>query len=418
MTRFSFAHLADLHLDTPFQGLRNRNPELAAALEGASLDAWDRAVDACLDAGVDFVVIAGDVYDGEDAGARAQLRFRDGLARLSAAGVPSFVVHGNHDPRGGRWSAVKAWPDGVTIFGHDEVTSVPVIRAGEELALVHGISYATPQVTENLAARFHRDSAFAGFQLGLLHANVDGRGGHANYAPATLADLRASGLDYWALGHVHARTILSAERPLAAYPGNLQARHPNETGEKGFLLVDVVDGVATESFVPVGLVRFESVSLDIGELGDLEDVQDELMKAALTPAERALVLRAELRGSGPSHADLAKAGEDGLVEYLRDVAPARVWWDDARLLTRPALDREARLRAGDFVADLLRVSDAGRQSAAQAVEQLVEELARHPQLRAVADQLDLEDLVADAEGVWDEAETLAYDLIDAGLVEG
>ncbi len=417
MTRFSFAHLADLHLDTPFQGVRSRNPDLAAALEGASLDAWDHAVDACLEAGVDFVVIAGDVYDGEGAGVRAQLRFRDGLARLSAAGVPSFVVHGNHDPRGGRWSAVTTWPEGVTVFGHDEVANASVVRAGEQLALVHGVSYATPQVTENLALRFHRDEDFPGFQLGLLHANIDGRGGHENYAPATLADLRASGLDYWALGHVHARAVISAEHPLAAYPGNLQARHPNETGEKGFLLVEVADGLASARFVPVDLVRFETVSLDIGELADLQEVQDELAKSTLAPALRALVLRADVHGFGPSHADLAQAGEDGLLEYLRDVAPAGVWWDEVRLLTRPALDRAARLQAGDFVADLLRVSDEQRQGAREAVGELVEDLMRHPQLRAVAAQFDLEALVAESEAVWDEAETLAYDLIDAGQAE-
>lgn len=418
--RFRFAHLADLHLDTPFQGLRANRPGLAATLRDASLTAWDHAVTACLAAEVDFVVIAGDVYDGAEAGVRAQLRFRDGLARLAAAGVQSFVVHGNHDPLGGRWSAISDWPPGVTVFGHDEVTSVPVVKHGQPLALVHGISHARPEVTENLALRFQRDSSFVGYQVGLLHANIDGRGGHANYAPATLADLRASGMDYWALGHVHVRAVLSHERPLAIYPGNLQARHVNETGEKGFYLVDVEDGRASASFVEVGLVRFDTIHLDIAGLASVAEVHSALTTEARLPRGTALthVLRATLHGSGPAHSALHKAGEAGLLEYLVDVAPAGVWWDEVRLRTRPELDRETRLRAGDFIADLLTLSDARRPNAAEHVATLVAELQSHPQLRNVADHLGLEALIDEAQALWDEAAIAAFDLIDAELAEG
>ncbi len=418
--RFRFAHLADLHLDTPFQGLRANRPGLAATLRDASLTAWDHAVTACLAAEVDFVVIAGDVYDGAEAGVRAQLRFRDGLARLAAAGVQSFVVHGNHDPLAGRWSAISDWPPGVTVFGHDEVTSVPVVKHGQPLALVHGISHARPEVTENLALRFQRDSSFVGYQVGLLHANIDGRGGHANYAPATLADLRASGMDYWALGHVHVRAVLSHERPLAIYPGNLQARHVNETGEKGFYLVDVEDGRASASFVEVGLVRFDTIHLDIAGLSSVAEVHSALTTEARLPRGTALthVLRATLHGSGPTHSALHKAGEAGLLEYLADVAPAGVWWNEVRLRTRPELDRETRLRAGDFVADLLTLSDARRPNAAEHVATLVAELQSHPQLRNVADHLGLEALIDEAQALWDEAAIAAFDLIDAELAEG
>lgn len=418
--RFRFAHLADLHLDTPFQGLRANRPDLAATLRDASLTAWDHAVTACLAAEVDFVVIAGDVYDGAEAGVRAQLRFRDGLARLAAAGVQSFVVHGNHDPQGGRWSAISDWPPGVTVFGHDDVASAPVVKDGQQLALVHGISYASQEVTENLAARFKRDSSFVGYQVGLLHANVDGRGGHANYAPASLADLRASGMDYWALGHVHVRAVLSHEHPLAIYPGNLQARHVNETGEKGFYLVDVDDGRATASFVEVGLVRFDAIQLDIAGLTSVAEVHSALTAAALLPRGTALtqVLRASLHGSGPTHAALQKAGETGLLEYLVDVAPAGVWWDEVRLRTRPELDRETRLRAGDFIADLLTLSDARRPDASAHVASLVAELQSHALLRNVADHLGLEALIAEAQALWDEAAIAAFDLVDAESAEG
>ena len=115
MTTFRFAHVADLHLDTPFSGLAMLNERLADQLQDASLNAWDRVVEGCIEHQVNFLVIAGDVYDSDTASVRAQLRFLKGLQRLSRSEIPCFIVHGNHDPNGGRWPAIETWPEGVTV---------------------------------------------------------------------------------------------------------------------------------------------------------------------------------------------------------------------------------------------------------------------------------------------------------------
>jgi len=163
-----FAHLADLHLDTPFKGLGQVLPDLARRLQDASLDAWDKAVASCIGQQVDFVVIAGDIYDSDQAGVRAQLRFLAGLRALSEQGIRTFMVHGNHDPGGGKWSAIPEWPEGVTVFGHQGVQIATVERDGEPVALVHGISYREQHVTDNLSRLFRRDPRNL-FQVGLLH---------------------------------------------------------------------------------------------------------------------------------------------------------------------------------------------------------------------------------------------------------
>src|SRR4051794_940456 len=149
MTAFRFVHAADLHLDTPFEGLGRTSPEVAAALRDASLAAFDALVDLALREQAAFLVIAGDVYDGAERGVRAQLRFLRGLERLSGAGVEVLVAHGNHDPLDG-WSAIRAWPAGVHVFGCNVVESVAVEREGAVLATVHGISYARRDPGENL----------------------------------------------------------------------------------------------------------------------------------------------------------------------------------------------------------------------------------------------------------------------------
>ena len=137
--RFRFLHAADLHLDTPFTGMRRVDASLVATLRDATTRAFDNLVKAALEHSVAFVVIAGDIYDGPERGVRAQLAFRNGLDRLAQAGIPSFVVHGNHDPVEGGWSAVRKWPAGVTVFGPESVATVPVERDGQTLALIHGI---------------------------------------------------------------------------------------------------------------------------------------------------------------------------------------------------------------------------------------------------------------------------------------
>ncbi|HLI15929.1 MAG TPA: DNA repair exonuclease [Acidimicrobiales bacterium] len=367
---FVFVHAADLHLDTPFEGIGAVAPEVAAALRDASLDAFDALVDLTLSREAAFLLVAGDVYDGARRGLRAQLRFRDGLKRLAAAGIQSFVVHGNHDPLDEGWSAVSRWPEGVTIFGSDAVRVVPVERGGTQIATVQGISYATAATTENLARRLSRPDG-PGVHVGLLHCNVGGAGGHANYSPCSLDDLAATGLDYLALGHVHERSVLARGRgpgeAWIAYPGNLQARSPkpSEAGAKGALVVHVEHGVIAEvEFVPCDLVRFAEVRVPLDAADDLADLRDRLVEAGraeLAGAQgRSIVLRARLVGSGTLHEDLARPGSrEALLDDLRALAPTAtpfVWWDALVDETRPALDLDEVRRRNDFSADLLAIA--------------------------------------------------------------
>lgn len=425
MKPLRFAHLADLHLDTPFKGLGNVMSDLAKKLRDASLEAWDRAVEICQAENVDFVLIAGDVYDNEIAGVRAQLRFLWGVRALSEAGIPTFIVHGNHDPAGGRWSAVPEWPEGVTVFGHDEVETIPVRRDGEVIALVHGISYPERHVAANLARRFQRDPNGL-FQIGLLHASVGDHPEHGSYAPCSLEDLRRSGLDYWALGHIHKREVLQDADPTVVYPGNLQARHANEPGAKGFYIVDVPNRAVQPqlTFRPADRWRFDRIEVDLTstQIDSLPDLHTLLTdQAAALSDEHAgcgLILRAEVRGASTFHAELHRAGTEGLLEVLRDAASPDLWWADLRLATRPAFDRQQRLEAGDFLSDLLQHSDTEAQQADQLVAQLIRELERHPKLTGVARELDLSQLNRIAEELWEEAELSALHLLDEFEAEG
>ncbi len=375
---FSFVHAADLHLDTPFKGIGTTAPHVAERLREASLIAFDTHVELCLDRGVAFLVIAGDIYDGPERGLRAQLRFRDGLARLSDAGIASFVVHGNHDPVEMGWSALgDTWPELVTVFAPGAVQAVPVEINGTPLATVQGVSFAQRSERENLSLRFsHR--AGPGIQVGVLHCNVGGAAsGYDDYSPCTLDDLRGIGLDYWALGHVHTRMTLAGRRdsdePWVVYPGNLQARSPkaSERGPKGAVLVQVRGGrVAEVEPVSCDVVRFDQVEIDIGEIADLAELRVRLANASrdrLACADgRSLVVRGRLVGQGELHFDLRRPGSvDDLANALRedfaDDDPF-CWWASIEDRSRPAVDLDSARAGSDFAADLITLADELRKS--------------------------------------------------------
>jgi len=367
---FCFVHAADLHLDTPFRGIQQLSGEVAAALREASLDAFDAIVNLALDRNAAFLLVAGDVYDGAVRGLRAQIRFREGLTRLSDAGIQTFVVHGNHDPVDAGWSAVGRWPAAVTIFPTDRAPVVEVMRNGRRIATVQGISYATTETTENLSRRFSRPAG-QGLHVGLLHCNVQGVAeGYANYSPCTIDDLKNTGLDYLALGHIHQRNVLlgrPGESPWVVYPGNTQARSPRRTEQepKGAYVVHVEDSrVAELEFVACDKIRYVELVTDItgvADLGDLSDLLEDRAMAAISEADgRSIVARARVMGRGPVHSELLREDViDQLLRALRDRAPKRpfCWWDQIRDETTPTMDLEEIRGRNDFAADLLAVAD-------------------------------------------------------------
>jgi DNA repair exonuclease SbcCD nuclease subunit len=368
MPSFRFVHAADLHLDTPFSGIAGPAPHVAEALREASLQAWDDLVRFTISEGAAALLLAGDIYDGEQRGVRAQLRFLRGLRDLSQAGVATFIVHGNHDPIGG-WSAIREWPPNVTVFGHERVETVPLLVGGDTVAHIHGISYGRRDVGENLALRFQRSSGPA-LHIGLLHASVGSVGEHATYAPCSMSDLQDARMDYWALGHVHKREVLRAGDPWVVYPGDLQGRSvkQSETGAKGAYLVDV-QGPASSSITPtfhaLDRVRFVIHHHDIGPEADLAALQHSLVDAIearrAQHAGRALLVRVVLEGRGEAAHDLRRTEalshlETEIREMFAHVTPL-LWLESIIDRAAPAIDPSAIRARGEFSAAVLDLAE-------------------------------------------------------------
>ncbi len=362
MQPFRFVHAADLHIDSPFRGLRDVDKRVGERLRQSTFEAFNNMINLCIDEQVDFLVIAGDIYDGADRSVRAQLRFRDGMRRLSEAGISVYIVHGNHDPLDG-WLSAVSWPEGVHIFGAEPEWKTVELN-GEPLAAIQGVSFPTREVRENLVARFETPDSNSPFTIGLLHTNVGGNPDHDNYAPCSLDDLRLTALDYWALGHVHTRQTLRRQSPAVVYPGNIQGRHPNETGPRGCMMVDVSEeGSINTRFHALDVVRWEPTDVDISEITSIDKLEDaieqKLDDLAVKAEGRDVICSLTLSGRGSMHHELARQGavEDLLTELRATASEAPwVWVERIYDRTRPEIDLDSRSEADDFLGATLRTA--------------------------------------------------------------
>ncbi|WP_094228150.1 metallophosphoesterase family protein [Methanolobus psychrotolerans] len=363
-TDFIFVHTADLHLDSSFHGLSDINPLLSDVMTKATFAAYNKIIDLCIEKNADFLLIAGDIYDSADKSLYAQLKFLDGLKRLSDAGIATYITHGNHDPLNG-WSASLEWPDNVKVFSGDYVETFSVSRNGRVIANISGISYRTTHIKENLAKGFQKKDPDSPYAIGMLHCTVGSAEGHYPYAPCSVQDLKETNYDYWALGHIHQPQFVETE-PFIVYSGNPQGRDPGEPGERGCMVVEVdKKGNTNVDFVPVDSVRWCVEELSVSELeteADLiEQLEEKMDKLFEISDGRHLICRFVLTGRSPLKRLLIKDGFlPDLVQHLRDnydVGPGSVWLERLKDETSFPFERAGLLSRQDFISDLLSITD-------------------------------------------------------------
>lgn len=122
MEPIKFIHAADLHLDSPMVGLKDLPDFIFERLKESTFRSFIKLIDVAISEKVDFVILAGDLYDASDRSIKAQNILREQMLRLHKARIRAFIVHGNHDHLGGEWIKLTM-PENVFIFGEiPEVT--------------------------------------------------------------------------------------------------------------------------------------------------------------------------------------------------------------------------------------------------------------------------------------------------------
>lgn len=403
-----FVHAADIHLDSPLRGLKSRRADLAGEIATAGRRAFAGLIELTLESRAAFLVVAGDVFDGEWRDYHTGLVFAEGMARLARHGVPAVLLKGNHDAES-RISRSLRLGDGVHVF---RPRRPHTIRLEAPRVALHGQSYDKPAQDDNIV-RDYPPAERGWFNVGVLHTALAGAPGHAPYAPCTVEDLLNKGYQYWALGHVHGHRVVHADPPVI-YPGNVQGRHANEAGGKGCVVVEVEDlRVAGFDFVALDHVRWSRLDIDASGCRDfdevLERVRAAVAEAAAGAGPRLLALRLTISGASAAHfrlhADRAATDAEMQAAATRGHADALV--ERVVLATRPpaaAMSAAAADALGEIARTLsLLRGDQGERAALR--DQLAEILNRLPDSAKLPfEWRDLDDSVLDA--VLDEAQPL------------
>jgi DNA repair protein SbcD/Mre11 len=354
-----FLHAADLHIDSPLRGLDRYAGAPVERLRTATRQALERLVDKALAEAVDFVLLAGDIYDRDWQDFHTGLFFREQMVRLGRGGIPVFMVQGNHDAAS-VISRQLTLPPNVTVFSSRKAQTHRL--EGLSVA-IHGRSFRDRAEDADLVPSYP-DPVPGWLNIGLLHTSLTGRAGHDLYAPTDLGTLVAKGYDYWALGHVHAREVV-AESPRIVFPGNLQGRHANETGAKGCELVSVSAGRIEAEFVPLDLVRWGQVTVSLDGIDRVEALGD-AVRAAMSPllagaGDRLHAVRVSLTGCTGLHA--LEAERPGTLDAevraaAQDLPEAEVWIEQVRLALTSPMDRARAAERQDAVGELVRLVDS------------------------------------------------------------
>jgi len=372
MKQISFIHAADLHLDSPMVGLKHLPANILSRVRESTFAALERLSAAAIEHNVDFVIIAGDLYDGEDRSLRAQSRFRNEMQKLAQKDIPVFVIHGNHDHLSGSWVHLNM-PANVHIFGSDVECKIFHTKRGETVHL-YGFSYIQRHILDKKVDDYQKQDP-ADFHIGILHGNEGGGTDHVNYAPFTIKDLYEKQFDYWALGHIHKRKILSQHPPII-YPGNLQGRNKKETGIKGCYHVTLNEFETTKAFIETSDVVWEEVSVDASSAHSFQDIL-QLCRLAIERLRKPRIgtlLTLNVTNVLLDDIQEKRTLDDQLLELLMDDEndeESFVWLVQLTVQTSQPLDRNHLIDEADFYAELFAAID-DYQSLDQAIAPLYE----------------------------------------------
>lgn len=358
MTSFRFIHTADIHLDSPLKGLSGYEGPVADRIRSATRQAFDSLIGEAIDGQIDFMVIAGDLYDGDWRDYQTGLFFVRQMGRLAKANIPAFLLYGNHDAES-QITKRLTLPDGVKAFSSRKSETFALKELG---VAIHGQSFRQRDITEDLVPGYPEPVRGA-FNIGVLHTGMGGMGGHLNYAPCALEELIAKGYDYWALGHVHNGSVLH-KNPYVVFPGNLQGRHIRETGAKGAYLVSVEDGAVSElTQLQTDVVRWANIEVNLQgcnrDIDALEKMRQAIERAVSSDANgRLLACRIRLIGRTAIHETLIASNEKLLAEAKAaalGIGDDAAWIERVIVSTEPELDPAISSAREDAMGELQRM---------------------------------------------------------------
>lgn len=452
-----FIHTADLHLGAPFSGLRTQSPRWANTLLTAIPTAFQRMIDVAITEAVDFVIIAGDIFDSARPSYADFALFMNGLQQLAAADIPVYCCTGNHDPLSS-WSAeYGTLPSNTHLFSVETPSFFTFIKGGDgcdrrdrhddvgdgargahtaasapSVPGAHNAASASDPIRVVLGGRGYYARSFPqdrdvsegitwanccealpgsyepDFTIGVIHTglNID-----PTRSPVEPRELMRRGLDYWACGHIHQKVLIPPDAPVIAFSGCPQGRAIQETGDHGILLVTLSDDEPNRvEFIPTAPVVWQRFEVDVSSCETITQIQEKIQAAqfALNARSHAqhMICRVRLIGTTALHAQLTDQVREDIRHALNDSYDF-FFIEAITGATRPPVDRATLEAEGLFPAVFMHTLDGKAASRAATVAELEQEFYQRGLTipRGLADSL---------EGAMDEAETIVLDLLSDG----
>jgi DNA repair exonuclease SbcCD nuclease subunit len=377
MKKISFIHAADLHLDSPMIGLKHLPENIFNRVKESTFTALKKLTVTAIERHVDFVIIAGDIFDGEDRSLRAQARFRKEMLKLNDEKIPVYIVHGNHDHLNGSWVHLDM-PENVHVFGSN-VEKMELMTKSGAIVYLYGFSYGTRHIFERKIDEYDKIEG-ADYHIGILHGNESSGTDHDNYAPFAVKDLVQKNFDYWALGHIHKRSELSLNPPII-YPGNIQGRNKKEAGSKGFYHVTFTDRDAVMDYVEASDIIWEEITVNAETAVSFDDLFH-LCRIAINERRRernGTLLTLRVKNTQLADMREQKSIDNELLELLLEDESEEesfVWIADLKFIEKLPFDKEKMKTEANFYGELFETIDHFDQT-----EQALASLYEHPLAR-------------------------------------
>lgn len=440
-TSIHFLHTADLHIGRPFSGLGDLDSTWKSRITQATSTAFDNLCRYAIKERVDFVLVAGDVFDRSPADYSDYTLFFTGLKRLAKAGIHTYICAGNHDPYSLWKSAYFTETPSIHVIDAQGPSYFVHYRDGQPLcyiagrsyqkkvwdpneSIIEGLSYqdikqhALDQLAPDILSENMMDERETLPAIAMAHTSLD-KGNDNRYAPVTKQQLQATGVTYWALGHIHSfECFPDSKKPFAAYSGCLQGGDIGECGEKGFLDVEISLPVPAPkvTFIPAASVCWQDLTVDISCCSTIDAVQ-ELVENTCTDSftqsnSQYLMARVRLTGITPLFTELSAGttAQELREEVNRTLTDVLVF----ELVNKTTMEDDAVLSPvpGTFLAGMLEQADklnaapdSFRNELINACKELPDEAALIRYLNSLSDE-DLKELLRE------EKTTVARNLMD------
>jgi len=387
--QISFIHAADLHLDSPFQGLARTPAHIFKDIQASTFVALDHLVQAAIEKQVDFVLLAGDLFDNEKQSLKAQIRLRRAFEELEHHQIHVYLSYGNHDYLNGNRHPVT-YPDNVYIFKDEQVNHFTYEKNNQKIAQIYGFSYENKAVHTNKAREYDIQDEHIPYHIAMLHGSLHSNTDHDVYAPFYLSDLVEKDFDYWALGHIHQREILK-ENPHIVYPGNIQGRNRKEQGEKGCYHVTLSQASTTVSFVPLQAVQFQALVIDVSGCEEIHQIETKIQtKLKKWQSSVPQLIQLQLTSDSTKLKQWEAEGYvEEMIELVNETSVHETRWlyifRYTVAVSKTSLIDETLYKGEHFVGELMRHFDE------VSVQPFLKELYQHKQARKYLDSISAEE---------------------------